>query len=79
MLSIFRPRAYYGDMVPAMLASGQDARDMARHSDQIQVSGCMKYVTVEVREQTILIGFGVEISHINDTLADISHYSNPVK
>ena len=66
-------------MVPAMLASGQDARDMARHSDQIQVSGCMKYVTVEVREQTILIGFGVEISHINDTLADISHYSNPVK
>ena len=54
-----RPRAYYGDVVPALQASGQDPRDMARHSDSIQVSGCMRYVTVEVGlVQTILIGFG---------------------
>ena len=38
-----RPR----ELVEAVLASGQDPRDMAK-SDTIMVSGCMEYYTVEV-------------------------------
>ena len=38
-----RPR----ELVEAVLASGQDPRDMAK-ADEIMVNGCMEYYTVEV-------------------------------
>ena len=41
-----RPRTFFGDMVPALQASGQDVRKMAKEAT-IEVSGCMKYTMVE--------------------------------
>ena len=42
-----RPRAFFGDIVPALQASGQDVREMAKADAAIEVSGCMKYTVVE--------------------------------
>merc|ERR1712241_648004 len=41
-----RPRTFFSDMVPALQASGQDVREMAKDAT-IEVSGCMKYTMVE--------------------------------
>merc|ERR1712061_849770 len=42
-----RPRAFFADMVPALQASGQDVREMARADAAIEVSGCMRYTMIE--------------------------------